>query len=71
MELFTSQGCWSCPPEDEYLAELAKRDEVIVLSFHVDYCKYISWSDPFLSREATERQRASGRTMGKSDVYTP
>jgi hypothetical protein len=71
VELFTSQGCSSCPPADEYLAELAKRDDVIALSFHVDYWNYIGWSDPFSSREATERQRAYGRTMGKSYVYTP
>ncbi len=71
VELFTSQGCSSCPPADAYLAELAKRDDVIALSFHVDYWNYIGWSDPFSSREATERQRAYGRTMGKSYVYTP
>lgn len=71
VEFFTSQGCSSCPPADAYLAELAKRDDVIALSFHVDYWNYIGWSDPFLSREATERQRAYGRTMGKSYVYTP
>lgn len=71
VELFTSQGCSSCPPADAFLAELAKRDDVIALSFHVDYWNYIGWNDPFSSPEATARQRAYGRTMHKRYVYTP
>jgi len=71
VELFTSQGCSSCPPADAYLAELAKRDDVIALSFHVDYWNYIGWDDPFSSAESTARQRAYGRTMKKRYVYTP
>ena len=71
VELFTSQGCSSCPPADAYLAELAKRDDVIALSFHVDYWNYIGWTDPFSTPEATARQRAYGRTMAKRYVYTP
>lgn len=71
VELFTSQGCSSCPPADAFLAELAKRDDVIALSFHVDYWNYIGWNDPFSSAEATARQRAYGRTMRKRYVYTP
>lgn len=71
VELFTSQGCSSCPPADAYLAELAKRDDVIALSFHVDYWNYIGWNDPFSSPEATSRQRAYGRALHKRYVYTP
>jgi len=47
VELFTSQGCSSCPPADAFLAELARRDDVLALSFHVDYWNYIGWQDPF------------------------
>jgi hypothetical protein len=71
VELFTSQGCSSCPPADAYLAELAKRDDIIALSFHVDYWNYIGWTDPFSSPDASTRQRAYGRTTGKRYVYTP
>ena len=71
VELYTSQSCSSCLPADAFLAELAKRDDVIALSFHVDYWNYIGWDDPFLSAEATARQRACGQTMKKRYVYTP
>lgn len=71
VELFTSQGCSSCPPADAYVAALAKRDDVIALSFHVDYWNYIGWEDPFSTPEATARQRAYGRAMKKRYVYTP
>jgi hypothetical protein len=71
VELFTSQGCSSCPPADAYLGELAGRDDLIALSFHVDYWNYIGWNDPFSSRQWSIRQRAYGDTLKRRYVYTP
>jgi hypothetical protein len=71
VELFTSQGCSSCPPADAYLRELARRGDVIPLAYHVDYWNYIGWVDPFASKEATQRQRDYARTLGQRYVYTP
>jgi hypothetical protein len=71
VELFTSQGCSSCPPADAYLAELARRDDVLALSFHVDYWNYIGWRDPFSKAQWSKRQRAYGDTLKRRYVYTP
>ncbi len=71
VELFTSQGCNSCPPADAYLGKLAKRPDIVALSYHVDYWDYIGWKDPFASRETTERQRAYARVLRQRYVYTP
>jgi hypothetical protein len=71
VELFTSQGCSSCPPADAYLGRLAKRPDIVALSFHVDYWDYIGWKDPFASHETTERQRAYARVLKQRYVYTP
>ena len=71
IELFTSQGCNSCPPADAFLGKLAKRPDIVALSFHVDYWDYIGWKDPFASRETTERQRAYARVLKQRYVYTP
>ena len=71
VELFTSQGCNSCPPADALLAELAKRPDVLPLSFHVDYWDYLGWKDPFASKANTERQRAYVRSLHARYAYTP
>jgi len=70
LELFTSQGCSSCPPADALLGQLAKRPDVIALAWHVDYWDRLGWHDPFASREATARQRTYARRLG-STVFTP
>lgn len=71
VELFTSQGCSSCPPADRILGELAERDDVIALALHVDYWDYLGWKDGFASPENTKRQRAYARAMGERSIYTP
>ncbi len=71
VELFTSQGCSSCPPADAYLGELAQRPDVLALSFHVDYWNYIGWTDPFASKLATQRQHDYAQRLGLRYVYTP
>jgi hypothetical protein len=71
VELFTSQGCSSCPPADAFLGELASRSDVIALAFHIDYWDYIGWKDPFASPAWTERQHAYKRALGLHMVYTP
>ena len=71
VELFTSQGCSRCPPADAFLGELARRKDVIALSFHVDYWNYIGWADPFSDRRWTERQRSYEKTLDRRYVYTP
>ncbi|MEM8849861.1 MAG: DUF1223 domain-containing protein [Pseudomonadota bacterium] len=71
VELFTSQGCSSCPPADALLGELAERDDVIALSLHVDYWDWIGWTDTFATAGYTARQRAYAQAAGTSVVYTP
>ncbi len=71
VELFTSQGCYSCPPADKFLGVLAQRPGVIALSFHVDYWNYLGWRDPFSSAEATKRQHEYASAMRRRTVYTP
>ncbi|MFQ6547762.1 DUF1223 domain-containing protein [Aestuariibius sp. 2305UL40-4] len=71
VELFTSQGCSSCPPADAILREMAPRDDVIALALHVDYWDYIGWKDIFGDPAHTERQRAYARAAGERTVYTP
>lgn len=71
VELFTSQGCSSCPPADHFLGELAQRSDVLALAFHVDYWNYIGWTDPFASKIATQRQRDYAQRLALRYVYTP
>lgn len=71
VELYTSQGCSSCPPADEILAELSAKGEVIALALHVDYWDYIGWADTFADPAYTERQRDYARFVGADTIYTP
>ena len=71
VELFTSQGCSSCPPADAVLGELAGRDDVIALALHVDYWDYIGWKDTFATPALTDRQHAYAFAAGARSVYTP
>jgi hypothetical protein len=76
VELFTSQGCSSCPPADELLAKLAHAGEVngrrvAPLTFHVDYWNDLGWPDPFSLPAWTERQRGYAQSLGDDRVYTP
>ena len=71
VELFTSQGCSSCPPADAYLGELSRRPGVLALGFHIDYWNYIGWTDPYSLPLAAARQRAYGQRLGLHYVYTP
>jgi len=70
-ELFTSQGCSSCPPADAYLHSLAEQGDVLALSMHVNYWDYLGWKDTFATAETTARQRDYAKTRGDGAVYTP
>jgi len=71
IELFTSQGCSSCPPADALLKEIGAADDVIALSWHVDYWDYIGWKDVFAKPEYTTRQKYYAHAMQEKMIYTP
>ncbi|MBC7940227.1 MAG: DUF1223 domain-containing protein [Chitinophagaceae bacterium] len=71
VELYTSEGCSSCPPADKWLSTLKGRDDVLALSFHVTYWDRLGWPDPFASAAYTQRQYDWASLHGSSNVYTP
>lgn len=71
VELFTSQGCSSCPPADKILGELAHDPSVVAVSVPVDYWDYLGWKDTLASPKNTQRQRAYAKSRGDRDIYTP
>jgi hypothetical protein len=71
LELFTSQGCASCPPADVVLEDFAKRADVVALSLPVDYWDYLGWKDTLARAEFTQRQKAYANARGDRQVYTP
>ena len=71
LELFTSQGCSSCPPADALLRELGAQDDVVALSFHVDYWNRLGWQDPYSSARWSERQERYVVALAGDNLYTP
>ncbi|ODT79991.1 MAG: hypothetical protein ABS76_17485 [Pelagibacterium sp. SCN 64-44] len=71
VELFTSQGCASCPPADALLTGLAAREDVVALAYHVDYWDYIGWTDTFGNKGFSDRQRGYAKSWGSTRIFTP
>ncbi len=71
VELFTSQGCSSCPPADAYFKALKDQPDVVALSYHVDYWDYLGWRDTLGSPECSQRQYDYAKSRGDKNVYTP
>lgn len=71
VELYTSEGCSSCPPAEEYLGELTGRNDVLALSFHVDYWDDLGWRDPFALSASTIRQRGYASRLKLNSIFTP
>lgn len=71
LELFTSQGCSSCPPADDYLTTLMENPQVVALALHVDYWDYIGWEDKFAQAAFTARQKSYAKAIGSRTIYTP
>jgi hypothetical protein len=76
VELFTSEGCSSCPPADQHLADIetaarARHKNIVTLSFHVDYWNYLGWQDPFSDARYSERQKLYADALSGGQLYTP
>ena len=71
VELFTSQGCSSCPPANDFAAKMAQDEDKLVLTYGVTYWDYLGWKDTFGDPEFTARQRQYGKALGASNIYTP
>ena len=71
IELYTSQGCNSCPPADSFLGDLVRQPGVVALGFHVDYWNYLGWHDPFSNKKFTYRQKEYAMSFRQTGVYTP
>jgi hypothetical protein len=71
VELYTSQGCSSCPPADEIMAMMAMDPRILPLALHVDYWDYIGWEDAFADPRFSDRQRAYAKAIGSRTIYTP
>src|SRR5438045_4524925 len=74
VELYTSEGCSSCPPADRWLSSIGRTfppERVVPLALHVDYWDYIGWKDPFARREFSQRQRRLSQLQRRALVYTP
>lgn len=71
LELFTSQGCSSCPPADALLGDLASQDGVVALALHVDYWDYLGWKDSFGDAAHSARQRAYAKAAHSRSIFTP
>ncbi len=75
LELYTSEGCSSCPPADQWLSNIESSgvgtDKLVPLAFHVDYWDYIGWKDRYAKPDFSERQRQAARVTGSATVYTP
>lgn len=71
VEVFTSQGCHSCPPADKIVQKFSMDGDILAISVHVDYWDYLGWKDIFASKDNTSRQYGYAKSMGESQVYTP
>lgn len=71
VEVFTSQGCHSCPPADRMVGKLSKTNEILAISTHVDYWDYLGWKDIFATKANTQRQYSYARALRETQVYTP
>ena len=71
VELFTSQGCSSCPKADAAFATIAAAKDVVTISYHIDYWNYLGWADTLGAKENTDRQYAYAKTLGNNNVFTP